>query len=61
MIDSMCPIKIEHSDLPLACPLPTQALWNQHPRIYLPIEKSRQVLCPYCGTEYCLVSSKDES
>ncbi len=28
------------ADLPLACPMPKMALWNSHPRVYLPIEKT---------------------
>ncbi|MES2142039.1 MAG: zinc-finger domain-containing protein [Pseudomonadota bacterium] len=40
--------------LPLSCPLPTNRLWDAHPRIYLPIAKTGQVTCPYCGTEYFL-------
>ena len=41
-------------DLPLACPMPEMQLWNSHPRVYLPIEKSGKALCPYCGTHYTL-------
>ncbi|WP_267112860.1 zinc-finger domain-containing protein, partial [Xanthomonas sacchari] len=26
------------ADLPLSCPTPEMALWNSHPRVYLPIE-----------------------
>ena len=42
------------TDLPLHCPTPSQALWNTHPRVFLPIEPSGQALCPYCGTLYVL-------
>lgn len=41
-------------DLPLSCPMPQMALWNSHPRVYLPIEKSGWAKCPYCGAEYTL-------
>ena len=41
-------------DLPLACPSPAMTLWNSHPRVYLPIEKSGWAKCPYCGAEYTL-------
>ena len=27
-------------DLPLSCPMPQMHLWNSHPRVYLPIEKT---------------------
>ena len=45
---------VRRSDLPLSCPTPDMALWNSHPRVYLPIEKTGQAKCPYCGAEYVL-------
>jgi uncharacterized Zn-finger protein len=47
-------VEVVAADLPLHCPLPTQSLWNTHPRVYLPIEETRQARCPYCGTLYRL-------
>lgn len=47
-------IEVTASDLPLHCPLPSMLLWNAHPRVYLPIEKTGEALCPYCGTKYVL-------
>jgi len=41
-------------DLPLCCPLPKNRVWDAHPRVYLPIERSKCEICPYCGTEYIL-------
>jgi uncharacterized Zn-finger protein len=29
-------------------------LWNAHPRVYLPIQKTGEALCPYCGTKFTL-------
>lgn len=46
---------VRRSDLPLSCPLPDMAVWNAHPRVYLPIEKTGHALCPYCGAQYELV------
>ena len=46
--------RIKTDQLPLHCPLPEMSLWNQHPRVYLPIEDSGRAKCPYCGTEYIL-------
>ena len=46
--------EVQASDLPLACPMPEMALWNSHPRVYLPIEETGQAKCPYCGAEYSL-------
>jgi uncharacterized Zn-finger protein len=42
------------ADLPLSCPMPQMSLWNSHPRVYLPIEKSGWAKCPYCGAEFHL-------
>lgn len=44
--------EITAKDLPLHCPMPGMSLWNSHPRVYLPIEKSGVERCPYCGTLY---------
>ena len=41
--------------LPICCPPKTDALWNQHPRVYLPIEATGEAICPYCGTCYRLI------
>ena len=45
---------VKRADLPLSCPSPDMTLWNSHPRVYLPIEKTGRALCPYCGAEYTL-------
>ncbi|RBD93691.1 zinc-finger domain-containing protein, partial [Xanthomonas oryzae pv. oryzae] len=29
---------VHRGDLPLSCPTPEMALWNSHPRVYLPIK-----------------------
>ena len=47
-------VEVTAKDLPLHCPMPSMLLWNAHPRVYLPIEKSGEALCPYCGTRYTL-------
>jgi uncharacterized Zn-finger protein len=47
-------VEVSPADLPLHCPLPSQKLWNSHPRVFLPIEASGSTLCPYCGTRYVL-------
>jgi uncharacterized Zn-finger protein len=46
--------EVQAADLPLACPMPEMALWNSHPRVYLPIEETGSAKCPYCGAEYTL-------
>lgn len=48
-------IEISAADLPLHCPMPDMLLWNAHPRVFLPIEKTGEALCPYCGTRYRLL------
>jgi uncharacterized Zn-finger protein len=47
-------VEITAADLPLHCPLPSQTLWNSHPRVFLPIGDEGTALCPYCGTKYVL-------
>ncbi len=47
-------VEISKSDLPLSCPRPEDELWNMHPRVYLPIEKTGEEICPYCGAHYRL-------
>ncbi|MEM8983070.1 MAG: zinc-finger domain-containing protein [Pseudomonadota bacterium] len=48
--------EVRRSQLPLSCPMPSQYLWNAHPKVYLPIEKSGgEAKCPYCGAQYTLV------
>jgi len=47
-------IEVTAADLPLHCPTPAMLLWNAHPRVYLPVEKTGEALCPYCGTRYTL-------
>ena len=40
-------IKVSKIDLPLSCPTPEMILWNAHPRVYLPIEKTGSEVCEY--------------
>lgn len=46
--------KVSREDLPIHCPMPGSSLWNSHPRVYLPVEKTGQAKCIYCGAEYVL-------
>ncbi len=48
--------QVTRDDLPLSCPMPNMTLWNSHPRVYLPIEKTGHAKCPYCGAEFELKS-----
>jgi len=45
---------VTSADLPLHCPMSGMALWNSHPRVFLPIEKTGSAKCPYCGAEFTL-------
>lgn len=47
-------IAVRAKDLPLCCPRPEDEVWNLHPRVYLPIEKTGKATCPYCGARYSL-------
>jgi len=51
---SFQPRAVTVTDLPLGCPMPDAELWNAHPRVYLPIEKTGRAKCPYCSAEYVL-------
>ena len=47
--------RVTRADLPLSCPMPAMALWNSHPKVYLPIEEQGgRAKCPYCGADYVL-------
>jgi uncharacterized Zn-finger protein len=48
-------VDVSRGDLPLHCPMDGMSLWNSHPRVYIPIEKKGNALCPYCGTYYVLI------
>ncbi len=49
--------QVTRADLPLSCPMPGMSLWNSHPRVYLPIEKTGSAKCPYCGADYSLTEN----
>ncbi len=46
--------RVTRADLPLSCPMPGMSLWNSHPKVFLPIEKTGWAKCPYCSAEYTL-------
>lgn len=46
--------EVTAAELPLHCPMDGMSLWNSHPRVYLPIEKTGTAKCPYCGAVYVL-------
>ena len=48
--------EVRRADLPLSCPMPSMALWNSHPRVYLAIDADGgRSQCPYCGATYVLI------
>lgn len=49
---------VRREDLPLSCPTPEMALWNSHPRVYLPVDRSGQETCPYCGAVFVLEDAR---
>lgn len=51
---TVTPIVVTEAELPLSCPMPATAVWNMHPKVYLPIEATGAAACPYCGTNYIL-------
>ena len=46
--------EVTTDNLPLSCPMPDMRLWDAHPRVYLPIEKTGKAVCPYCEAEFIL-------
>jgi uncharacterized Zn-finger protein len=49
--------RISKADLPLHCPMTGSYLWNSHPKVYLPIERTGEAQCPYCSASYELVDA----
>lgn len=47
-------VEMTRAELPLSCPPRDLRVWDAHPRVYLPIETSGTVICPYCSTVYVL-------
>ncbi|MBY0577488.1 MAG: zinc-finger domain-containing protein [Burkholderiales bacterium] len=47
-------VEVTEKDLPLHCPMSSTTPWDSHPRVFLPVEKTGEALCPYCGTLYAL-------
>jgi len=45
-------VEVTVTDLPLHCPTPATPVWSMHPRVFLDVAKSGEILCPYCGTKY---------
>ncbi|HSH84089.1 MAG TPA: zinc-finger domain-containing protein [Guyparkeria sp.] len=49
-------IEVTQADLPVYCPREGEALWNSHPRVYIPLEqKGDQTRCIYCSAVYRLI------
>ena len=44
--------EITAHDLPLHCPRPDAPLWARHPRVFLDVAQSGEVVCPYCSAHY---------
>jgi uncharacterized Zn-finger protein len=47
-------VVVHQRDLPLSCPTNDMTLWNAHPKVYLPIEATGRIVCPYCSTQFIL-------
>ena len=46
--------EVTRKELPVSCPMPDMRLWDAHPKVYLPIEKTGSAVCPYCEAEFIL-------
>ena len=51
------PVMVDPKSLPAYCPNPAMPLWSSHPRVFLDIEPTGEVSCPYCGTRYRLAGA----
>lgn len=51
-------IEVTKDELPMHCPAPDSALWDSHPRVFIPLEDTPEASCSYCGTVYKLVEVK---
>ena len=49
---SSTPIEVTAHDLPLHCPMPGAPLWARHPRVFLDVTHTGDVVCPYCSAHY---------
>ena len=47
-------IRVSKDQLPLSCPPANAGVHELHPRVFLPIEKTGEATCPYCGAKYQL-------
>ena len=47
-------IQVTKDQLPLSCPPANAGVHELHPRVFLPIEKTGEATCPYCGQLYHL-------
>jgi uncharacterized Zn-finger protein len=45
-------VEVTAHDLPLHCPPPAAELASLHPRVFLDVLKSGEVVCPYCSAKY---------
>lgn len=45
---------VSAEDLPVCCPTPDTYLWCSHPKVFLPVHKNGEEICPYCGTIFTL-------
>lgn len=36
----------------VSCPSDDVALWNSHPKVFLPLKTVGEHLCPYCSAKY---------
>ncbi len=50
---------VSEDDLPLSCPMDSMRVWDSHPKVYLPIEKTGKVVCPYCDAMFVLEGHQD--
>lgn len=58
---SQAVIEVTKDELPMHCPAPGAALWDSHPRVFIPLDDAPEASCSYCGNVFKLVEKKGES
>ena len=45
-------VEVTARELPVHCPMPGTPVWRMHPRVFLDVARTGEMMCPYCGTTY---------
>lgn len=51
-------VTIRSTDLPVTCPMETDEVWNMHPKVTIPLDRTDSYVCPYCSRVFELENRK---